>query len=101
MTTCAAIYRVAGDAGADLYSEFEGVDLTDKSVSMTVRYESGGELNKEAVIDDATAGTFHFVWAVGDLVEGVHRLEYTLVDGTSIRRYPSDSTLALVVRAQV
>ena len=46
MTTCAAIYRVAGDAGADLYSEFEGVDLTDKTVSMTVRYDSGGELNK-------------------------------------------------------
>ena len=100
MTTCATIYRVAGDTGPDLYSELEGVNLTDKSISITVRYEAGGELNKDAVVDDAAAGTFHFVWAATDLVVGRHQLEYVIVDNgvspAAITRLPSEKTIALL-----
>lgn len=100
MTTCATVYRVAGDTGPDLYSELEGIDLTGKSISLTVRLEAGGELNKDAVIDDAEAGQFHFVWDATDLVVGRHRMEYVIVDSSSTTRLPSQDTIALIVRAQ-
>lgn len=101
MTTCATVYRVAGDTGPDLYSELENVDLTGKTISLTVRLEAGGELNKDAVVDDAAAGQFHFVWDATDLVTGRHEMEYVIVDGSSVTRLPSDKTIALIVRAQV
>jgi hypothetical protein len=101
MTTCDTVYRVAGDTGPDLYSELEGINLTGKSISLTVRYEAGGELNKDAVVDDAEAGTFHFVWEANDLVVGRHRMEFVIVDGSSVTRLPSRDTLALIVRSQV
>lgn len=100
MTTCATVYRVAGDTGPDLYSELEGIDLTNKTISLTVRLEAGGEFSKDAVIDDASAGTFHFVWGATDLVVGRHSMEYVIVDGASIVRLPSDKTIALLVRSQ-
>lgn len=101
MTTCDTVFRVVGDAGPDLYSELENVDLTGKTISLTVRYELGGTLSLAAVIDDAAAGTFHFVWGATDLVEGSHTMEYVIVDASSTTRLPSEKTLALVVRAQV
>lgn len=103
MTTCTTVYRVAGDYGPDLYSELENVDLTGKSISLTVRYEAGGEINKPAVIDDAAAGEFHFVWDATDLVVGRHQMEFVIVDTApaSVTRLPAESTLALIVRAQV
>jgi hypothetical protein len=102
MTSCIAINRVAGDTGPDLYSEFEGIDLTGKTISLTVRYEQGGELNKPAVIDDASAGTFHFVWDATDLVEGNHKLEYVVTEsgGSIVKRFPTEKTIFLIVRAQ-
>lgn len=100
MTTCTTIFRVAGDYGPDLYSELEGIDLTGKTISLTVRLEAGGEFSRDAVIDDAAAGTFHFVWLAGDLVVGRHRLEYVIVDGSSVTRLPGQNTIALIVRAQ-
>lgn len=100
MTTCATVYRVAGDAGPDLYSELEGINLTGKSISLTVRLEAGGELNKDAVIDDAEAGTFHFVWEPTDLVVGQHEMEFVIVDSASTTRLPSAKTIALIVRQQ-
>ena len=102
MTTCNTVYRVAGDYGPDLYSELEGVNLTGKTVSLTVRYEAGGEISKDAVIDDAAVGQFHFVWDATDLVVGTHRMEFVIVDSApaSVTRLPAESTLALVVRPQ-
>lgn len=100
MTTCMVVERTAGDTGPDLYSEFEGVDITGWAISLTVRYESGGELNKPAVIDDALTGKFHFEWGATDLVAGNHRLEYTLNTGATVRRIPAKQTLALIVREQ-
>ena len=100
MTTCHAIYRVEGNVGPDLYTEFEGVDLTDKTVTLTVRYELGGTITKAAVVDDAANGLLHFEWDAGDLVEGSHKIEYVFVDGTTTKRYPTESTIALIVRAQ-
>lgn len=101
MNACATIYRVEGDHGPDLYSELEGVDLTGKTISLTVRYELGGELSKAAVIDDAAAGEFHFVWDPTDLVEGDHRMEYVITDSApvAVTRIPAESTLRLIVRA--
>ena len=103
MTTCATIYRVEGDYGPDLFSELEGVDLTTKTITLTVRYELGGELSKAAVVDDAAAGEFHFVWDTTDLVAGEHRLEYVITDTgatPAVTRLPAESTLALIVREQ-
>lgn len=100
MTTCNAIYRVAGDAGPDLYTELEGIDLTGKSISLTLRYETGGEINKPAIVDNAALGLFHFEWDATDLVEGVHRLEYVITEGVIVKRIPTVSTLVLIVRGQ-
>ena len=102
MTACNTVYRVAGDYGPDLYSELENVDLTGKTVSLTIRFELGGEISKAAVIDDAALGLFHFVFDPTDLVEGEHRMEYVITDTSpaSVTRLPSQSTLLLIVRQQ-
>lgn len=101
MTTCFAFYRVAGMTGADLYTEFEGVDLTGKSISVKLRYDYGGAVSKTAIVDDAPNGLFHIEWEPTDLVEGEHRLEYVIVDGLGTRRYPTEATIAMIVRPQV
>lgn len=99
MTTCYTIYRVAGDTGPDLESCL-GVDISSMTISLALRYETGGEINKPAVVDDAAAGEFHFEWEATDLVEGKHALEYVIVNGSEVYRLPTESTLVLIVRAQ-
>ena len=100
-SSCHSIYRIAGTTGADLVTEFDGIDLSGKSVSLTMRYQDGGSITKTAVVDDAPNGLCHFVWDPGDLVEGIHYLEYTIVDGAEVKRYPTEQRLVLIVRAQV
>ena len=102
MTTCTVIYEVEGNTGPGLFTTLDGIDLTPfAAISVTVRYESGGELNKAAVIDDAAAGQFHVVWDATDLVEGVHEIEYVLNTSTEVTRLPADKPVKLIVRAQV
>ena len=104
MTTRHTVYRTAGDTGDDIYSELEGVDITNITITLAVRLESGGQVIKNAIVDNAAEGTFHFKWDAGDLVEGVHEMEYVLVDANqtpaATKRLPSESTMALIVRAQ-
>ena len=101
MTTCTVIYEVEGNTGPGLFTE-AGFDLSAYiSISVTVRYEQGGELNKAAVVDDAAAGTFHVVWGATDLIEGVHDLEFVFNTGTEVTRLPAEKPIKLVVRPQV
>lgn len=101
MTTCFAFYRVAGTTGADLYTEFEGVDLTGKSISVKLRYDYGGSISKPAVLDDAANGRFHIEWTATDLVDGNHRFEFVIVDNGETKIYPTESGIALIVRPRV
>lgn len=102
MTTCTLIERVAGNSGPDLFTRFVDTDLSGfTGISIAVRLESGGEINKDAVIDDAATGRFHIVWDATDLVEGQHQLEYVFVSGSQVTRLPEDKPVVLLVRSQV
>ncbi|MHC4867835.1 MAG: hypothetical protein ACYTEX_27505 [Planctomycetota bacterium] len=103
MTTHTTIYRVAGQVGQDLVTRIEDTDLTGMSVSLTVRYEDGGELTKAATVFDAVNGQFHIVWEATDLVEGVHCAEWTITNAGPpqvVTRFPLQP-IKLIVRAQV
>jgi len=100
MTTCTVIHEVEGNTGPGLFTD-AGFDLTAfVSITVTVRYESGGELSKTAIIDDVAAGTFHVVWDALDLVAGTHRIEYVFNTGTTVTRLPAEKTPVLIVRPQ-
>jgi hypothetical protein len=101
MTTCVTIYEVAGNTGPRLFTD-AGFSLAGFSgVSVTIRLENGGELNKDAVIDDAAAGEFHVEFGPADLVAGTHELEYVFVAGTQVTRLPANQPVKLIVRPQV
>jgi len=102
MTTCTVFYEVVGNTGAGLVTQ-AGFDLSGfVSISATIRYENGGELNKDVVIDDAAAGEFHVEWEAADLVEGVHTVEFIFNAGTSgVTRIPAKDPYKLIVRPQV
>lgn len=105
MTSRVTLYRVEGDVGPDFYCSMSGIDLTGRSISLTIRLEKGGEKNPDVVIDDAPNGQFHFELEPGDIVEGCHCLEWTFVSPlpggkTQVVRFPKESTAVLIVRAQ-
>jgi hypothetical protein len=104
MTTHAAIYRVTGQIGEDLLTQVEDVDLTGKTVSLTVRYDDGGELVKDANIFDPANGWFSISWDADDLPVGTHCAEWTITSPgppVSVTRFPAQQPFKIVVRSQV
>lgn len=101
MTTCTVFREVEGNTGPGLVVT-ESFDLSAMvGVSATIRYESGGELNKDVVIDDAATGAFHVEWEATDLVAGVHQVEFIFNAGSSgVTRLPADKPYVLIVRPQ-
>lgn len=101
MTTCTVFYEVVGNTGTGLVVT-ESFDLSAmSSVVAHIRYELGGELDKVVVIDDAATGAFHVEWDAGDLVEGVHELEFVFDAGSSgVTTLPAEAPYKLIVREQ-
>lgn len=78
------------------------VDLTPYvSITLRVRQPSGRKFERAAVIDDAAAGEFHFVWQAGDLEAGISNAEITFTSTTGDETYPSDGVIRLVIRERV
>lgn len=107
MSNCTVIYHVAGDTGADLstvYRDENGnpIDISTMTISFTLRYEDGGEVNRPAVVDDAVNGQFHVEWQLGDIIEGEHQVEYVITDASSdVTRLPAGNPIKMVVRPQI
>ncbi len=73
------------------------------SLQMVVRRSDGAEITKNAIIDDDLKGIFHFEWAPGDLIPGVHEMELRTQDINTLKimTIPSEKPLRLVVRERV
>lgn len=104
MTARTTIYRVAGTIGADLVTEFEGINLTDRTVTFVMRLQTGGAIEKVANIIDAALGLVNIVWDAGDLVAGTHAAEWKIETPgppAEVTFFPAEASMAIIVREQV
>lgn len=78
------------------------VDLTSfTDIVLRVRRQDGSRFERDAVIDDAAEGEFHFEWQAGDLVPGLHEAEITFTDAIGDETFPDDKPMQLVIRERV
>lgn len=103
MTTAYVLYAVEGDTGPDLYTTWVGQDLSLLTgLSFILRTPDGGKITRAAVIDDAANGKFHVVWQPGDISQGDHKVEISVIDGGGYaKRFPSQTPIILRARPQV
>lgn len=101
-TTAAVIYSVSLDELSRIDLEFEDRDLSIySSITLRMRRSDGILITHAAVIDDAPGGLCHFDWSSGDLIEGLHELEFRFVASTKAETFPKQSPLRVLVRGQV
>ena len=78
------------------------VDLDSFSaITLRMRKEDGTRFERDAVIDDAEAGEFHFVWESDDLTTGTHKAEITFTDNIGDETFPDDEPIQLIIRERV
>lgn len=94
---------VDADQLPQLNFEFENQDLAAfTTIELRIRKQDGTQFTKNAIIDDAPNGLFHFEWAVGELSAGAHEAEVVFTDiGGLPETFPDDKPILLIVRDQV
>ena len=98
----ANIFLVEGDRKPFLELEWEDTDITDYTISLSVRYDDGTSLSIAATVDSAVNGTFHFEWPVGALRAGTHYADLVIEDDDGLEMtLPAEASFKLIVRERV
>jgi hypothetical protein len=96
------IYSVSLDELSRIDLEFEDRDLSIySSITLRMRRSDGILVTQPAVIDDAPGGLCHFDWSPGDIIAGLHELEFRFIASGKAETFPKQAPLRVVVREQV
>jgi len=91
---------VSEDELPQLDFEFEGEDISSYvSIKLRLRFQSGILLERDAVVDDAPNGEFHFEFAANEIPAGSHQMEVVFEPvADKHETWPAEAPILLEVR---
>lgn len=98
-----SVRYVEADRKPFLTCSFTDTDLSAfASIVLRVKRPDGTTIQRDAVIDDAPTGQFHFAWQAGDIQYGISLAEIIFTDsGGLTMTLPNDAPIQLLSRTHL